>query len=698
MQTVGGKDHKNSGWGCIQTQNLHSHAVFDRVAFDHAAFDHAAFDQELDKAMVDGIVDFTGIDSVLVGVGGAGKTHVLHMITNQSVPKVRTSTPCTRPPVRMMISVDSGTMEMVGGEEYFGIIVDTAKAVGSSTSRPEDVGPSIPLPSHPSQTVRQRKTHLPDYMHKLEKEMLQHLSKKRGGEPKLLYKTRWYRLTDSGGQPQFLEVISIFIHNISVGIIVIKLNKRLDCFPMMEFYKDDNPEVEPYKSCYSQEQVVRHFMTALTSQAEKGKHVKFLFIGTHNDCIGECDESIEEKNAKLREIVHSFNMEANVIYNGLNPIFPINAETPGDGDWEVIKQVRQRLVGCVDVPPIPIPLRWFMMDLALQRFVLEAKQAVLTESKCWELMANYHFDESGFKAGLKYLHQIKHILYYEEKHLVIADTQIIQNKLCEVVSFSIKLRTSSNLGEPVGYNWSKLCEHGILHSSCLDKFPEGYIEGVFSPKELLQLFLRLCIVSELGSDEYLMPCVLPTEETPCCNPEPTTQSVPAMVVELSAKAPMLGLFCGLVCYLMSTANWKLAMEKGVPIHITRNSIHFNIPGFPGKVTLNDPLSAFFTLTFHGPIGKAPRACPLIRDTILTGLQKVSENLHYLSREKGKALSQAGKPNVTFLCPCETMPLHPAAMDDDQEYLIHGGIYEEITDYHKMWLPGENNPDSLSTIT
>ena len=160
--------------------------------------------------------------------------------------------------------------------------------------------------------------------------------------------------------------------------------------------------------------------------------------------------------------------------------------------------------------------------------------------------------------------------------------QIIQNKLCEVVSFSIKLRTSSNLGEPVGYNWSKLCEHGILHSSCLDKFPEGYIEGVFSPKELLQLFLRLCIVSEQGSDEYLMPCVLPTEETPCCNPEPTTQSVPAMVVELSAKAPMLGLFCGLVCYLMNTANWKLAMEKGVPIHITRNSIHFNIPGFPAQ--------------------------------------------------------------------------------------------------------------------
>ena len=51
-------------------------------------YPHAA----LDKAMADGIVDFTGIDSVLVGVGGAGKTHTLLMITNQSAPEVRVST------------------------------------------------------------------------------------------------------------------------------------------------------------------------------------------------------------------------------------------------------------------------------------------------------------------------------------------------------------------------------------------------------------------------------------------------------------------------------------------------------------------------------------------------------------------------------------------------------------------------------
>ena len=643
---------------------------------------HVAFDQELDKAMADGAVGFTGIDSVLVGVGGAGKTHTLRMITNQPAPEVRASTPCTRPPVCMMISVESESMEMVGAKEYFGIVVDTAKEMGASLPLRSEMDKAAKLP-------KLRKRDLPEFIHKLEEEMHQRLSKKGKYKLKLLYKMRWYRLTDSGGQPQILEVISIFIHNISVGIIVIKLNERLDCFPMMEYYEDGKLVGESYRSCYSQEQVVQYFLRALTSQGE-GRDIKILFIGTHRDRAGECNESIEEKNGKLRELIRSFKMEANVIYNGLNPIFPINAKTPGYGDWEVMKQVKRKLVKCADVPSIQIPLRWFIMDLALQRFVLETNQAVLTEFRCWELVANYHFDEASFKAGLEYLHQIKHILYYEEKHLVIADTQIIQNKLCKVVSFSIELCANSNLGEPLEYNWPKLCEHGILHSSCLDKFPEGYIEGVFSPKDLLQLFTKLCIVSELGSDEYLMPCVLQMEETPCCNPDPSTQSVPAMVLEFPANAPMLGLFCGLVCYLMNVAKWKLAEYRGVPIHISRSSVHFNIPGYPGKITFNDPLSTFFTLTFHGPLDEAPEVCPLIRETILAGIEEVSRNLNYLAQDKAASSSaDRNKPNITFLCPCKTTPLHPAVMSRNGKRLLHpdnAEIYASMTDQHKMWLP------------
>ena len=641
-------------------------------------FSHAVDDQ-LDKAMKKGNVDVQGIDSVLVGVGGAGKTHTLNMIVDRPTPTKRVSTTCTRPPVRVMMKIDDKVVEVVGREQYFDIVVDTAKHVGSS----------IKLAHSPP---KQRKV-IPKYMQELEEEMHRQLGKGED-EPKLLFTLRWNRLTDSGGQPQFLEILPIFIHHISLGIIVIKLNERLDCFPMMEFYNEEGKSVgEPYKSCYSQEHIVRFFLRALASQAGEGKDVKFLFIGTHKDRIEECDESLKDKNNTLRDIVCSFNMESNVIYNGLGLIFPINAKTPGNEDWAVMKQIRCKLVECADVPPIQIPIRWFAMELALQRFVLETKQAVLLESKCLELVANFHFDRKGFKAALRYLHQVKHIFYYEDglKGLVVADIQVIQNKLCEAVSYNIELRTNPGRHEALGFIWKKFCERGILHSSCLDKFPKGYIKGVFSSKELLQLFSSLCIVSEMGSDEYLMPCVLPMEETPCCSPEPETQSVPPMVVEFPG-GPMLGLFCGLVCYLMNTTNWKLAEHRRVPIHITRSSIYFNIPGYPGRVTFNDPLSTFFTLTFHGPVEDAPDVCPLIRETIFTGIEVVSSNLNYLPQNRASSSSLVqNKPSITFLCPCDITPLHPAAMSRNGKRLFHpddAQIHTSVTDEHRMWLMSE----------
>ena len=661
--------------------------------FPHAAVDHV---DELDKALEEGDVDYQGIESILVGVGGSGKTHSLAMILNEPIPIKRVSTTCVRAPVRTVTQIkigeEQGVMKRVEGERYFTIVVDSAK----------EIGLSIQLRS--SHSKRPSRSDIPHYMRKLEEEMHRRLYEKEDGEPQLLYKLRWIRLTDSGGQPQFLEILPIFIHHISLGIIVIKLNERLDCFPMMEFYNEEGESVgEPYKSCYSQWQVVMHFLRALKSQAGEGKDVKFLFIGTHKDRMKECDESIEEKNYILQQIVHSFNMLANVIYNGSkNLIFPINAKTPKTEDWEVMEQVRCKLVACADVPRIKIPVRWFAMELALQRFVLETKQAVLLESKCWKLVANFHFDKKGFKAALRYLHQIKHIFYCEDgvKGLVVADIQVIQNKLCEAVSYNIELRTNPNRREALDYKWKKFCDRGILHASCLDKFPDGYIEGVFSPKELLQLFISLCIVSELGSNEYLMPCILPTEEPPCCNPEPETQSVPAMVMEFTG-GPMLGLYCGLICYLMNAAKWELAeRQHGIPVHISRSSIHFTIPGIPGKVTFNDPLSTFFTLTYHGLLEIASKVCPLLRKTVLVGIEEVSKNLNYLPQDMDRAASvnvRVNKPNITFLCICETAPPHPAKLSFEGRYMTcpHNlQLCKSTTDNHKVWFKGISNSTGL----
>ena len=62
-------------------------------------------------------------------------------------------------------------------------------------------------------------------------------------------------LIDSGGQPQFHEVLPAFIRNTTATIFVMKLSERLDEHPMIEYY-DLNGELcgKPYRHALSNEQ------------------------------------------------------------------------------------------------------------------------------------------------------------------------------------------------------------------------------------------------------------------------------------------------------------------------------------------------------------------------------------------------------------------------------------------------------------
>ena len=89
--------------------------------FPHAAVDHV---DELDKALEEGDVDYQGIESILVGVGGSGKTHSLAMILNEPVPIKRVSTTCVRTPVRTVTQIkigeEQGVMKRVEGDSAKG--------------------------------------------------------------------------------------------------------------------------------------------------------------------------------------------------------------------------------------------------------------------------------------------------------------------------------------------------------------------------------------------------------------------------------------------------------------------------------------------------------------------------------------------------------------------------------------------------
>ena len=673
--------------------------------------------------MADGCIKMKSSDGVVLGVAGSGKTSSLTMAVDDKVPdpEKRVSTPCAKAPVRTVtrtrIGVKHRTLTRMEDDKYLNVVSHTIMSEGTHCRRkstptlpsPPTMQPDTPTEQPDTPTMQpDTPTMQPDtptvqpdtsdFFRKVEDEII-HSSK---NTTDLLYDMRLSKLTDCGGQPQFLEVLPVFVHHMSLGIFTIKLNERLDHHPMIEYYGEDGELIgKPYRCPYSHEEVVKRCMRAFISQGSASNQFKFLFIGTHRDLLKDCkDETLRDKNTKLRKIVGSFNMNDHVVYSnvaGSDLIFPINAKYPSEQDWAVIEKVKKVIAESSNVPSIDIPLRWFAMELALLRYTKESNRAVLTEKECFDLLRHRGYsNKADIKAALKYLHQAKLIFYFEQRGLVVVDMQMILDKLSQIVCYNIKLNTGSDdcdmrrLTDPNKQKmWSKFCRYGILNIKCLEKFPNRYVKGVFSAKELLELFAHLRIVSAMSADEFLMPSLLRMNEEACCNPELETQTVPALAVEFPDSCPMLGLYCRLICYLINTAKWKVAEKDLEPYHLSRSSVHFS--ALEHRVTVNDPLSTFFVVTYHGPPAMASKLCPIFLRTILTGLEKASEISHTPHNKETASAEclQTTRPQLSFLCFCESTPLHPATVSKDGYLKCRNddSRYIEVMDSHMEWFSG-----------
>lgn len=377
--------------------------------------------RQYDNAMKEGQISLQISTSILMGTVGSGKSLTMAMITEEAPPPIERAdgggdtTTRPKPPIRAVtqtrLCVKNGRVTRTGQREYCDVLMstiqDTARRlpghlpVGSSSMEREQ---EREWESKRSRRRGRGGGGAPEYVRRLEQEMIRRVIHETRYQD-LIQDMRWVTMTDCGGQPLITEALSVFLQHVSLGIFFIKLNERLDAFPMIMFYDDMGDamgDLVPQKSSFTYMQILRQCMRALVSQRETAK---FLFIGTHKDLEEmSVGESIADKNAELHRMIRSFKMEENVVYYNQNfdVIFPVNVKTPMADDWEVVGKVREALVESSDVPAIRIPVNWFALELSLLHYVEETQRPVLLESKCLEIVANFKFDRASFKAALRY--------------------------------------------------------------------------------------------------------------------------------------------------------------------------------------------------------------------------------------------------------------------------------------------------------
>ena len=675
--------------------------------------------------MKDGYMEARDIKALIFGAAGTGKSHTIALIMDEEPPSVRRSTPCAARPVRAVTSTRAKkTGEKwvkVTCEELSQTIADTATVLpskpthsknskrseassitstASGTSKPQ----TIDCPTTTGSSFSKESATAPSITHgkvlsgstSAEDELLRRIEM----SPQFRYQKKAFKrdrilLIDTGGQPQFHEVLPIFMQGTSASMFTIKLNDSLSEHPLIEYYDNGGKLVGiPYHSAFTNQQILSHCMNVIqaqASQSEEGLCPNAIFIGTHKDLESDCqEESREEKNLKIRDMLLPA-VQDEVIYCSeefKELIFPLNVKNPGSQEKELAAKLRRLIVERSHVKPKQIPLRWNALELALQKQMLEFGRGVLSKAECFAVAQRFHFDEESFEEALKYLHSLNVLFYYDDilPDIVFCDPMVLLDKITELVEHRHRSPADPSRLIPTVGKMRKFHTQGIVTLELLSKkeFALHYVPGVFGPKELLKLFKKLLIVSQISEEEYLMPCLLPVADDPALLSP--SGSVPSLLLYFPHSA-LVGVFCALAAYLLSEAKWKLLLNTDLsPVKVDRNTIVFQVPRqLPGKVILTDSFSTYFQVTLHLP-KKAPAAlcsevCPLIRETILAGLHKASTTLHYHNSE----------PHDAFLC-CEhsdsTISPHAAVVDSSYRLMTctvnPSEVCTKLTKQHMVW--------------
>ena len=677
-----------------------------------------AAQQILQEALEKGYVDCHIWKVLVTGAAGSGKTSLKHRLFGEEPPSLRCSTALAEAVIRAISREIVGTsvtgwfrvtyeelMELLGGALKAGVPMEklpsgVATAVTAhkeptktytthETKQPKIATAPGPVSTSPNPSTQATAAPVPVPTSKVstkvsssKQELVQLVEKSKGS--KRFLELQWIHFIDSGGQPQFHEVLPAFIRNTTATIFVMKLSERLDEHPMIEYY-DENGELcgKSYPHALSNEQMLQCCVRTIHSRPSKGegKYSKTLVVGTHRDLESTCSETQVEKNRKLVDMLMPILQDELVLYcpRLQNPevIFPINAKTPAEQDHQVCALIRKQVEDkkCAP-PPYKIPIGWFLLE---QDVIKASNGGAISKKECTGIASMLNIDAEALTAALKYFNDLNIFLYYPSvlPEVVFSEPQVLLDKVTELVQFSYILQSESPPLAVEG-KWLQFRDKGIVKLEMFrdERFSTHYIQDLFTPTDLIKLFEHLLIIARLSSTEYFMPSLLQTitpEEVSKLLPPPSSSAAP-LLVHFPAGCAQNGVFCALVVYLISVSGWKFA--KGTPNCITRSCVCFQLPGKPVCVTLVDSFTVF-ELHVKAPNTMHQELCPMIRVAIFSGLKAAAEALKYNN----------STPVPAFVCTECSSSSHAATIDDQGCYLTCtiSTNFMPLTKKHTVWL-------------
>ena len=508
-------------------------------------------------------------------------------------------------------------------------------------------------------------------------------------------------VTDSGGQPEIHEAMTVFLGETSACILVIDLSQSLDKHALIGYYRRSKPVSKPYRCIRSNEDNLKQSIRTVNTFASKrkGPPTKLLFLGNHCDILC-ATETVAEKNARLLKIIPAKFKKQVISLDPKRLIFEINALNPDDIDKKTAEKVRSYILEQCPVKEVELPMRWHALEEKLRALTEGVGRLVMSRGECGQVAESLGLEEDSFDAALDFFHGVSLMFYFRDvlPGVVFIDPQVLLDKVSELIEFMFELREPEDqedessrdataaenhppsddskpaphstdeedttaVSEPFSENalisstsdvdllpagWEEFNKFGYITKSFLDdkRFNSHYHTGIFTSDDLIHLLEELLVFAKLSTDDdcpytWFMPSVL--KQAPAEKVKEVCVSPGPLVADFPDGGSQNGIFCSLMSHILSPQNhhphpWKLCLSFDEPKCLYRNCIQFKVPKY-GTVTLIDRYE-YFEVHVYTTKDKMQELWQHTRNALFSGIESVFGTLGYSNN----------KPRPAIICP------------------------------------------------
>ena len=335
-------------------------------------------------------------------------------------------------------------------------------------------------------------------------ELKQHISKL---NPWILY------LTDSGGQPEFQELLPALVVGPCIFILVFPLDKDMTKKYKVEYVRPGAQEnMKTYTSSFNLQQDLMRSLASIASTKYKdkdGKEVKprVMLVATFVDKVPQKDRQTKLDNIKaLVKGTDAYRLGMIVDASRNQMVFTINnvSDEEAISDSQKIRDAFQKIAQFFRVPT---PYPWLVFSILVQH-VYGNDKSVISNEECFKVAQECGIQsKKDYQAALQFLHKQTGLLHYYKQpsdlnQIVIRDPQHLFGRVSKLVqeTFVFDKTHSGKCRDDF--------EKGIFTKEDYEMLTKDST-SMLTPSMLLKLLEHLKVVVPLvAGEKYFNPSIL----------------------------------------------------------------------------------------------------------------------------------------------------------------------------------------------